>query len=163
MWVNKYGSSTEIYSKLALKYAQLQEANQQEKNSSFNKVDTIESLAIAPKHLDEQDYLNVLEKYKQLDAQTRTHEQAHASSGLATSSISYNYQMGPDGKLYATGGHVRLDTSIPKDEDAAQAKLSQIQSAATAANELSGADAQIARTASLNKMLLLSQGGRHAN
>jgi hypothetical protein len=71
--------------------------------------------------------------------------------------------MGPDGKLYATGGHVRLDTSIPKDEDAAQAKLSQIQSAATAANELSGADAQIARTASLNKMLLLSQGGRHAN
>lgn len=164
MWVNKYSSSTEIYTKLAEKFAELESAKNKEKASAFDKIDKVELSSLAPQHLDEQDYLKVLDKYQQLDAQTRTHEQAHAASGLAAGGITYNYQMGPDGKLYATGGHVRLDTSLPKDEDAAQAKLTKIQNAATAASQLSGADAQIARTASLNKMLLLSQqGGLNAN
>lgn len=74
--------------------------------------------------------------------------------------------MGPDGKLYATGGHVRLDTSIPKDEASAIAKLDRLQKASTAPDGLSSADASIARTANLNKMLLLSkeqEGVQNAN
>lgn len=67
--------------------------------------------------------------------------------------------MGPDGKLYATGGNVRLDTSLPKDEGAALAKLNELQKASSSPSGLSGADAQIARTANLNKMLILSKQG----
>ncbi len=162
MWVNRYSYSSEVYAKLAQKYSELDKINQEDKQISFEKTDTVE-LSLVPKNYDEQDYKRVLEKFKQRDSEVKTHEQAHASNANTTAPISYNYQVGPDGKLYATGGHVRLDTSIPKDEKEASFKLDQLQKAASSNSELSSADAQIARTANLNKMLILSQGGNYAN
>lgn len=162
MWVNRYTYSSDVYAQLAQKFAELDKIDQEEKKASFEKVDSIESSGI-PNNYDEQDYLRVLEKFKQRDSQVQSHEQAHASNTTTTAPISYTYQVGPDGKLYATGGHVRLDTSIPQDEKAASYKLSQLQKAASANSDLSSADAQIARTANLNKMLILSQGENNAN
>jgi len=162
MWVNRYSYSSDVYAKLAQKHSQLDKINQEEKLSSFKKTDTIEA-SLVPKNYDEEDYKRVLDKFKQKDADVKAHEQAHASKAQTTAPISYNYQVGPDGKLYATGGHVRLDTSIPKDEKAASFKLDQLRNAASSPNELSSADAQIARTATLNKMLILSKGDTHAN
>lgn len=162
MWVNRYSYSSEVYEKLAQKYAQLDKINKEEKTPSFEKTDAITSSNI-PKNYDEEEYKRVLEKFKQRDSEIKTHEQTHASSAHTTAPIAYNYDVGPDGKLYAAGGHVRLDTSVPKNEEEASFKLDQIKKAASSSSDLSSADAQIARTANLNKMLILSQGENFAN
>lgn len=61
--------------------------------------------------------------------------------------------------MYATGGYVTLNVSIPKDESAAIAKLNEMQKASSSPSGLSGADASISQVANLNKMLILSQKG----
>lgn len=71
--------------------------------------------------------------------------------------------MGPDGKLYATGGHVRFDTSMPSNPVEAKLKLDELQKASSAPEGLSGADSSIAITANLNKMLLSSLGENYEN
>lgn len=151
---DRYQSASSINQQIAVKKAQLAAIDKkEEQKSSFEKNDTVD---ISGKNYDENDYQRVLEKFKRLDAQTKAHEQQHASLGDTKSAISYNYQVGPDGKLYATGGHVRLDTSLPQDKDAVLAKLAKLSRSAGAPSELSSADASIARAANLNKMLLLS-------
>lgn len=98
----------------------------------------------------------MLSKFKNKDSEVKMHEQTHAASATTTTAINYNYQVGPDGKLYAVGGSVRFDTSIPKDEAAASIKLEQLKDASSSVDGLSGADAQIAQKANLNKMLIQS-------
>ncbi|QKJ23145.1 putative metalloprotease CJM1_0395 family protein [Poseidonibacter lekithochrous] len=165
---NDYLSVSSIYQQIATKKSELAAIDKKEEEQSlFEKKDTISlSNDIGGKNYDENDYTRVLEKFKTLDAQTKAHEQQHAAAGDTKGAISYNYQTGPDGKLYATGGHVRLDTSIPQDEEAALAKLDKLANAAGAPSELSGADAAIARAANLNKMLILNkqeEGKDYAN
>lgn len=158
MEINNFSqSASSIYMQLAQKRAELASADKKEIEKSTQ--ETYDKLNSSNTKYDEKDYERVLSKYKKLDSQTRAHEQAHASSAATTTPIQYNYQTGPDGKLYATGGHVRFDTSIPKDEGSAALKLEQLESASTAPNELSSADAQIARTANLNKLFLQSKEG----
>jgi hypothetical protein len=66
--------------------------------------------------------------------------------------------MGPDGKMYATGGSVRLDTSMPDDPKAAAAKLDELKKSATSSgNDMSSADSNIAIQANLMKMKLQLQ------
>jgi len=151
---NHSPSISSLHQQIALKKSQLASIDKEELQSTFEKKDSVN---ITGSSRDENDYQRVLDKFKALDAKTKTHEQAHASGATTTSAISYNYQVGPDGKLYATGGHVRFDTSIPSDPKAALAKLDKLANAASAPDELSAADASIARTANLNRMLLLSQ------
>ena len=150
---SQYLSVSSINQQLAQKRAELSAVDKKEQLESF-KNDRFEK---NPIEQDEQDYKRVLEKFKTLDSQTRAHEQLHASLGDTIGAINYNYQVGPDGKLYATGGHVRMDVSIPDDPKAAQAKLDKLSNAASAPSELSAADASIANVANLNKMLLQSQ------
>lgn len=152
---DRYQSASSIHQQIAIKKAELSSIDKkEEQKSSFEKTDTVN---IGEKNYDENDYQRVLEKFKRLDSQTKAHEQQHASLADTKGAISYNYQMGPDGKLYATGGHVRLDTSLPQDKDAALAKLDRLSKSAGAPSELSSADASIARAANLNKMLILSK------
>ena len=73
------------------------------------------------------------------------------------------YETGPDGKLYANGGSVRFDTSIPQDKGSAAVKMEQLKDASTSVDGLSSADAQISRTANLNRLLLQSQGENNDN
>lgn len=155
MEINNYQSTSLIHQQIALKKSELASIDKKEEQKSlFEKNDTITE---SGKSYDEKDYERVLSKFKDLDAKTRTHEQMHAQGAPTTTPISYNYQVGPDGKLYATGGHVRFDTSIPKDEASANVKLEQLKDASSAPQELSGADMQITRTANLNKLLLQSK------
>ena len=155
-------SLSQLNSKLSQKYAELQKIDNAQKLDSIKQSDYIEESTLS-KNYDEQDFARVLEKFKQSDSDIRTHEQIHASIGHTTTPISYNYQQGPDGKMYAVGGHVRLDTSIPDDPKAAAFKLDQIQRASSGPAELSSADVGISTQANLNKMLLAMQGENDAN
>lgn len=160
MLINDTLSASSIYQQLAQKRAELSSVEKKDREkSAYEKSDTVN---LSDNRYDEDDYKRVLEKFKNLDSQTRAHEQTHAALGDTTGAISYNYQVGPDGKLYATGGHVRLDTTIPEDEAAALAKLDKLSTAASGPAGLSGADAQISRAANLNKMLLLSKQGEES-
>lgn len=158
---NSFLSSSTIYQQLAQKRSELASVDKKElEKSAESSYDEIQN---SNTKYDEKDYQRVIDKFENLDAKTKVHEQAHAANGTTTAPIQYNYQVGPDGKLYASGGSVRLDTSIPDDEGAANAKLEELKDASSAPSQLSAADAQIARTANLNKMLLQAQGEVNAN
>lgn len=82
------------------------------------------------------------------DREVRQHEQAHmaAAGGLLKSGPSYSYITGPDGKRYAVGGSVEIDTSETSDDPEANLeKGERIQAAALAPAEPSGADLAIAK------------------
>lgn len=162
MEINSYGQSpSSIYQQLAQKRTEL--ANIDKKEIEKSEADNYDKTNPSNEKFDEQDYQRVLNKFKNLDSEVKVHEETHASSANTTAPIQYNYQMGPDGKLYANGGSVRFDTSIPEDEASANVKLEELKDASSAVDELSNADAQIARTANLNKLLLQTQGGSYEN
>lgn len=162
MEINSYGQSpSTIYQQLAQKRTEL--ANIDKKEIEKSEADNYDKTNPSNEKFDEQDYKRVLNKFKNLDSEVKVHEETHASSANTTAPIQYNYQMGPDGKLYANGGSVRFDTSIPEDEASANIKLEELKDASSAVDELSNADAQIARTANLNKLLLQTQGGSYEN
>jgi hypothetical protein len=83
------------------------------------------------------------------DREVRTHEQAHmAVGGQYAGGVSYDYSRGPDGRLYAVGGSVSIDTSpVAGDPLATVDKMQQVQRAALAPAEPSGADLAIAAQA----------------
>ena len=84
------------------------------------------------------------------DAEVRTHEAAHlaAAGPLATSGASYTYETGPDGKKYAVGGEVSIDTAPVKgDPQATLEKAQTIQRAALAPAQPSGQDRKVAAAA----------------
>ncbi len=87
---------------------------------------------------------------KQRDREVRTHEQAHVAAGgqHVTGGPSYSYQKGPDGRRYAVGGEVQIDTSpVPDDPEATLRKMQQVQRAALAPAEPSGQDRAVAAAA----------------
>ncbi len=155
-------SINQLYSKLSQKYAELRKVEGAEQVSKVESGDYIES-SLVPNNYDEKDFARVLDKFKKVDMDVRSHEQTHATIGITTTPISYNYQKGPDGKMYAVGGSVRLDTSIPKDPKMAMEKLDRIKDAVTGVDKPSGADMAISTAANLNKILLQSRGDENAS
>ena len=153
-------SLNQLYSKLSAKQAQLEKLEEESKVESVKKKDYIEA-SNGANNYDEQDFARVLEKFKNKDAEIRTHEQVHASIGHTTAPISYSYQQGPDGKMYAIGGSVRMDTSIPDDPKAAVFKLDMLQKAASGPTHMSNADGAIASQSNLNKILLQLEGDKN--
>ncbi len=92
----------------------------------------------------------VINQLKARDAEVRAHEMAHqaAAGGYASGGISYSYQVGPDGRRYAIGGEVGIDTSpIPGDPEATLQKALIIQSAALAPANPSAQDMRVASSA----------------
>ena len=92
----------------------------------------------------------IVEELKARDAEVRAHEQAHAAVGGAyiSGGISYTMQTGPDGKQYAIGGEVSIDTSpVRGDPEATLEKMQTIQSAAMAPANPSDADRAVAAAA----------------
>ncbi|MEH6493666.1 putative metalloprotease CJM1_0395 family protein [Halopseudomonas sp.] len=83
------------------------------------------------------------------DREVRTHEQAHmAVGGQYAGAVQYDYDRGPDGRLYAVGGEVGIDTSpIPGDPQATIEKMEQVRRAALAPAEPSGQDRSVAAQA----------------
>ena len=92
-----------------------------------------------------------LEELKRRDTEVKAHEQAHlsAASGLARGGASFDYETGPDGKRYAVGGEVNIDTSRASDDPQANLrKAQQIHRAATAPADPSAQDRSVASEAS---------------
>lgn len=90
-----------------------------------------------------------VELLKKRDTEVRTHELAHlaAAGRYATSAPSYDYQTGPDGKRYAVGGEVGIDTSSLKDPSANLEKARTLIRAALAPANPSGQDYRVAASA----------------
>ncbi len=92
-----------------------------------------------------------IEQLKKRDAEVRRHEHAHkaAAGQYASGGPSYDYQTGPDGKQYAVGGEVQIDTSeVPNDPQATIKKAQQIKRAALAPKDPSSQDRKVAAEAS---------------
>ncbi|PYC21886.1 hypothetical protein DMO17_15625 [Aquipseudomonas alcaligenes] len=83
------------------------------------------------------------------DREVRAHEQAHAAVGGAYAGApTYTFARGPDGKRYAVGGEVSIDTSpIPNDPEATLRKMELVQRAALAPAEPSAQDRRVAAQA----------------
>ena len=108
---NNVSNISSIYQELALKKSELSNIDKKEsQKSSFEKNDEV----VLGENYDENDYQRVLNKFKNKDSEVKTHEQTHASGVTTTSAINYNYQVGPDGKLYAIGGSVDLILQFQK-------------------------------------------------
>jgi len=60
----------------------------------------------------------------------------------------YRYQRGPDGKMYAVGGEVKIDTSREKDPQDTVTKMQQVRRAALAPAQPSSQDRSVAARAS---------------
>jgi hypothetical protein len=84
------------------------------------------------------------------DREVRRHEQAHVAAGgqYVRGGARLEYETGPDGKRYATGGEVSIDTSeVPDDPAATIRKMQAIRRAALAPAEPSATDQRIAAEA----------------
>ena len=89
-----------------------------------------------------------VEKLAKRDREVKAHEQAHARVGGAYASApSYTFQQGPDGKRYAVGGEVQIDTSTERTPEATIRKMQIVIRAATAPAEPSSQDLKVAQQA----------------
>ncbi len=131
------------------------------KSDSYHKSENNSELAISdnqkkPKNGAEKEELTEEEKQavielKTRDQEVRTHEMAHVSAGgqYVRGGASLEYQTGPDGKKYAVGGEVSIDTSeISDDPQATINKMQVIKRAALAPASPSAQDRSIAAMAS---------------
>ncbi len=90
---------------------------------------------------------------KKRDAEVKAHEQAHAAVGGAYASApKYTYTRGPDGKKYAVGGEVQIDTSPERTPDATIRKMDIVIRAALAPAEPSSQDRAVARQAQQQRL-----------
>lgn len=95
--------------------------------------------------------LREVEELKRRDAEVRAHEQAHisAAGNLAQGGASFDFETGPDGKRYAVGGEVSIDTSkVSGDPEATLIKAQKIRRAASAPVDPSSQDRSVAAEAS---------------
>ena len=93
-----------------------------------------------------------LRELQQADATVRSHEGLHfrAAGGVASGIPQYQYTVGPDGRLYATGGNVEVRSTPTADRDKALEQAANISRAATAPGDASVQDLVAAREAYRN-------------
>ena len=90
----------------------------------------------------------VVEKLKARDQEVRPPEAAHAAAGgQYAGAPTFSYQQGPDGKRYAIGGEVSIDTSPGSTPEETIRKADQIRAAALAPADPSGQDQAVAAAA----------------
>lgn len=93
----------------------------------------------------------ITQKLRARDREVRAHEAAHLAAGRSyvTGGPSYTYQQGPDGRAYAIGGEVQLDTAeVADDPDATLRKAETVRRAALAPVSPSPQDLRVAADAS---------------
>ncbi|MDR2755417.1 MAG: hypothetical protein LBC20_06890 [Planctomycetaceae bacterium] len=91
-----------------------------------------------------------VQKLKARDQEVRVHEAAHVAAGgpYVTNGPTYTYQTGPDGKSYAIGGEVGIDTSeVSGNPEATIRKMQTVATAALAPAEPSNQDQKVAAAA----------------
>lgn len=99
------------------------------------------------------------------DAEVKTHEKAHqaAAGGLSSGGMSLVYQTGPDGRAYAVGGSVQIDTSEGRTPEETIQKARKVRAAALAPSDPSSTDIKVAARASqmeAQAMAELAQKGK---
>jgi hypothetical protein len=92
-----------------------------------------------------------VQELQQRDRDVRAHEHAQAAAaGSLASSPTFTYQVGPDGRLYAVSGDVKIDTTpVAGDPAATLRKAQQIEQAAFAPGDPSPEDRRAAVMASV--------------
>jgi len=90
-----------------------------------------------------------VQRLKRRDQEVRAHERAHmaAGAGVVQGGASFTFTRGPDGKMYAVGGEVKIDASGENDPDQTIRKMQQVKRAALAPAEPSGTDRAVAAQA----------------
>lgn len=90
-----------------------------------------------------------VEKLKARDREVRAHEQAHATvGGGIAGQPQYTFTTGPDGRQYAVGGEVSIDTSpVNGNPEATIRKMEQVKRAALAPSQPSSQDRRVAAEA----------------
>ncbi|MCK9295622.1 MAG: hypothetical protein M0P70_11125 [Desulfobulbaceae bacterium] len=107
-----------------------------------------------------------LAELKKADTAVRAHEQAHlaAAGGLAKGGASFTYQKGPDGRNYAVGGEVQIDTSQGATPEETVGKMMRVRAAALAPANPSPQDRKVAQAAAVTiseaRLELNTQGMR---
>ena len=90
----------------------------------------------------------IVAELKRRDTEVRRHEQAHSSAaGSYAGAPSYEYERGPDGRMYAVGGEVKIDTRPLKDPEATIRKMDIVIRAALAPANPSAQDHAVAAQA----------------
>ncbi|WP_417596710.1 putative metalloprotease CJM1_0395 family protein [Oceanospirillum sp.] len=137
-------SSSTRYARLVQDYRE-KERSAEAVNASASEQADIDS----EKALLEQEKNQVISELSKRDQEVRTHEEAHASvGGRYASSPSYDMTEGPDGREYAVGGQVTIDTSpVPDDPEATLDKSQVVERAALAPAQPSEQDLKVAAEA----------------
>ncbi|MCP3876594.1 MAG: SprA-related family protein [Desulfobacteraceae bacterium] len=135
-----------------------QEGNQSTSNNTENKTNT-EASSFKESQLTDAE-LRLIAELTKIDTQVRRHEMAHIAAGgrYITSGANLTYKRGPDGRNYAVGGEVSIDTSpVPGDPQATIQKMRQIKNAALAPANPSAQDLKVASKASSASSQALSE------
>ena len=90
----------------------------------------------------------LITKLQAIDSEVRSHEAAHkAAGGGHTGAVSFSYQRGPDGKMYATGGEVPISLEKGSTPEQTIANARQVVAAAMAPSNPSPQDYAVASNA----------------
>ncbi|MDR1934315.1 MAG: hypothetical protein LBS49_01770 [Candidatus Accumulibacter sp.] len=100
-----------------------------------------------------------VQELKKTDQEVRQHEQQHIAAGgsLVRGGASYSYQTGPDGKRYAVGGEVSIDTSEGRTPEETLSRARRIRAAALAPANPSPQDRSVAAAASQMEMRAIQE------
>lgn len=103
---------------------------------------------VAARELTEEQQREV-DQLKQRDQEVRRHEQAHvaAAGRYANGGPKFEFTTGPDGRQYATGGHVNIDVGPANTPEATLIKAQVIRRAALAPADPSAQDRSVASAA----------------
>lgn len=93
----------------------------------------------------------LLKELQSRDQEVRQHEMAHIAAGghYVQGGAVYSYKTGPDGKRYAVGGEVGIDTSRENTPEATISKMRVVRRAALAPASPSAQDRAVAARATL--------------
>ncbi len=154
--VDEKNIQTQIISSIYKENSKNTSSNNSNDNNSSSYLTGEEILASRPdkstnsdKQLTEEEQKQI-EELKSRDREVKNHEQAHIAAGgsYVLGGASYDYQTGPDGKQYAVGGSVNIDTSpVDGNPEATIAKAQVVIKAALAPAEPSGQDQKVASAA----------------
>ncbi len=90
----------------------------------------------------------IVAELKRRDTEVRRHEQAHSSAAGSYGGLpSFDYERGPDGRLYAVGGEVKIDASPLNEPEATIQKMDIVIRAALAPANPSAQDRSVAAQA----------------
>jgi len=107
----------------------------------------------------DEDEAREVKRLQERDRYVRIHEGRHAAAlGAYAGAVHYNYEAGPDRRLYAVGGYTEVNTMPAPTPEAAAAKARIIRNAALAPGAVSGTDFMVATSAAnMERMAMDSQ------